>query len=331
LPRSLHPVVTAAIAAGVAIRLLLLAIPAAYVTDVYYYDTQAVSYLVNGIDPYGARYVVPATLLTPGASNVFAYLPGVFAFLAPASALWNPRVALVACDLVVAGALMYLGRRRGVYSAVYLLFPPTILFSTWFLNDSLVAMAFLAGAVVLEARDKPLASAPLWGLAAAASQEAWLVFPLYAIYCIHRRKYTEIIVALGAAAAVVAPFLLWNPSALVYDTALFQFARQTVMLFSTGPFGLNVNPSLQGILLYLGTSAPVIFRGAIAAVALFLAARHVDETLPRLMLVSTAFAAVGLFILAGDLFWSYLEFPFLTLLIWLSLREPKPGPASRPS
>jgi hypothetical protein len=323
LQRTLHPALAAAVAAGVAIRLYLLVIPAAYVTDVYYYDVQAVAYLLKGVDPYGALYAVPSALSTPGASHVFAYLPGVFAFLGPASAVWNPRFGLVLSDVVVGTTLLFLGRRKGFYSALYLLFPPTILFSTWFLNDALASMAFLSAAILLEARGRPMASAPFWGLAAAASQEAWLLFPLYAVYCLRRRTYSEVLVALGCAAAVVAPFMLWNPSALVYDTALFQFARQTAPFFSTGPFGLNVNPSLQGILLSFGTSAPILARGAVAGLALLLTARYVDGSLPRLMLACTIFAAVGLFLLAGDLFWSYFELPFLTLLSWAALREPK--------
>ena len=323
MQRNLHLALAAAIVAGVGIRFLLLVVPPAYVTDVYYYDIQAVGYLLKGVNPYGAQYVVPPVLLTSGASNVFAYLPGVFAFLSPASVTLDPRVGLVLADVVVAVALAFLGNRRGVYSAIYLLFPPTILFSTWFLNDTLASMAFLSAAVLLEARRRPMAGALFWGLAFASSQEAWFVFPLYAVYCIRRRAYPEVLVALGCAVAVVAPFLLWNPSALVYDTVLFQFARHAFPLFSPGPFGMNVNPSLQGILLSLGSSAPLLLRVGVAALALLLAARYVDSTLPKLMFASTAFAAVGLFLLASDLFWSYFELPFLTLLAWAALRDRK--------
>lgn len=299
-----------------------MAAPPLFVTDVTYYNSQAVGYLLRGVDPYGAAYTVPASLATAGASNVFAYLPGVFAFIAPAGAVWDVRLGLVVCDLVVAASLLRLGSGpNGLVSLTYLLLPPTILFSTWFVNDSLPAIAFLSVAVFFEARGRARAAAPLWGIAAASSQEMWLVFPLYAYCSLRKRRYTEVLVALGAAAAAVVPFLLWNPSAFVYDSVTFQFVRQALPFFSQGPFGLNVNPSLQGILFSLGTSAPLVARGALVAVALLLSLRWAGRSLPSLMLASTAFTVAALFLLAGEFFWAYLELPLVTLLAWTVLRR----------
>jgi len=288
---------------------------------VSYYDTQAVSYLLRGVDPYGATYTVPAALATAGASMVFAYPPGLFAFIAPAGAVRDPRLGLVLADLVVALSLLIIrGGRRRVLSSVYLLFPPTILFSVWFLNNALPSMAFLAVAVLLESRGRPTAASVLWGLAVAASQEVWLLFPLYAYHSVRKHRYTEVLVALAVALALVAPFFLWNSPRFVYDTVFFQFTRAAVGLISSGPFGLNVNPSLQGFLVSLGTSAPLVARGALAVLAMLLALRWVRGTLSSLMLASTFFCTMGLFLLAGELFWNYLELPFMTLLAWVALR-----------
>ncbi len=311
----------AAITAGIAVRVVLLVLPPSFVTDVYYYDAQAVGYLARGIDPYGATYAVPAALATAGATDVFAYLPGVFTFIGPAS-VWNPRLGLVLGDVIVAACLFLLGRSsRGTYSALYLLLPPTILFSTWFMNNSLPSVAFLSVAILLEARGRPGAASPLWGMAMAASQEAWFVFPFYAYRSLRARRFAEVLIALAVFAAVTAPFYLWNPSAFVYDTIVFQFTRQPISLLSTGPFGTTVNLSLQGILVFFGTSAPLAVRGAIAAVALVLSLRRQGRSLASLLLVSTIFASLALFLLAGELFWSYLELPLLTLLAWGAVRK----------
>lgn len=310
-----------AMAIAVVIRLALLILPPPFATDVSYYNAQAVGYLLRGIDPYGAAYSVPASLATKGASNVFAYLPGLFAVIAPAGAVWDAKAGLVVCDFVVAGSLLFIGgARRWLYASAYLLFPPTFLFSSWFPNDGLPSMAFLSVAVALESRKRPMEAALFWGAAVASSQQVWLAFPLYAYYCLRYRRYADVLLALGVAAAIIVPFLWWNPSAFVYDTVIFQFARQAVPFLSSGPFGLNINPSLQGIFLALGTSAPLVARGAAAALALVLSFRLVRSSLTSLMLACTAFVFVALFLLSGELFWAYLELPFVTLLLWVALR-----------
>jgi hypothetical protein len=309
--------VLAALAVGVAARAALLALPPLFVTDVYYYNSQAVGYLLRGVDPYGAVYAVPPPLQTPGAGNVFAYLPGVFAFLVPGGSLAGARAGLVACDVVIAASLCLLRPKPGtLLAALFLLLPPTALFSTSFLNDSLPAVAFMSVAVLPEARGRRTLAAALLGLALASSQEAWFVFPVYAAYSLRGRRVAPPLLALGVAAAVVAPFLAWGPSAFVSDTLLFQFQRQASPLLSVGPFGLNVNPSLQGILLGAGASAPLAARGAAAAALVAALAWRSEHTRSYLLWGSAASVAGCMFLLAGDLFWSYLELPFVLLLLW---------------
>ena len=319
------PLVVLAFAVGVGVRLSLLALPARYATDVSYYNAQAVGYLFRGVDPYGAAYSVPPPLATPGAGKIFAYLPGVFSFTAPAGAVWGTALGLVAADLVVAWALLKLGRNRGwACSALFLLFPPTVLFSTYFPNDSLPAIAFLSLALVAESRGSRRAGALLWGLAFASSLEAWLLFPFYLALSLRRRDYGGPVLAALAATAFVAPFAAWGPSSFFEDAILFQFRRGASALVSSGPFGLNVNPSLQGILLSAGTSAPLVARGALAAAALALCLWRFRHGLEGLALGGAVFTAVALFLVAGDLFWAYLELPLALLLAWGALRG---GPA----
>ena len=310
----------AAVAAGVAARALLLALPPLFVTDVSFYNTQAAGYLLRGVDPYGAPYSVPLQLATSGAGSVFAYLPGVFAFLVPGDFGTGARVGLVACDLVIAGALVAAGRARGwLMASAFLLLPPIVLFSTSFLNDSLPAVAFLSVAVALEARGRHVPAGVLLGLALASSQEAWFVFPVYLAYSARRRSFRGAVASLLSAAAVVAPFAAWNFSAFVDDTVLFQFQRAALPLLSAGPFGTNVNPSLQGVLASAGAGLPVIARGGLTAALLALVAWRAKPTVTYLLWGSSVAVAGSLFLLAGDFYWSYLELPFVLGLLWAGL------------
>ena len=318
----LSPVIAAAIIAGVAVRVALLFAPPSFLTDVSYYDAEAVSYLAQGIDPYGALYTAPSGLATAGASAVFAYPPGVFAFLVPGWAAGDPRLGLVLCDLVVAAAFLLMrGGRPGLHASVFLLFPLTVVFSNWFLNNSLPAIAFLSVAVLLESRGHPKAASVLWGTAMAASQEAWFIFPLYVYYSLRKGRGAEVLVTVAAALAIVSPFLLWNPSAFVYDTVFFQFTRHAPAFLYSGPFGLSVNPSLEGVLIWIGVSAPLAVRAGLFLLALVASLMWLGKSLSSLMLASSLFTAMGLFLLAGNFFWSYLELPMVTLLAWSALRR----------
>jgi hypothetical protein len=312
----------AAIAFGAGVRFLLLALPPLFVTDVTIYNAQAVGYLLRGVDPYGAAYIVPPTLATPGASNVFAYLPGVFLFIVPADAVWGASLGLVAADLVVVWMLLELsGPRRWVAASMFALFPPVILFSTSFLNDALPAVAFLMVAIVFEERGGQIAAGVAWGLAFASSQEAWFILPLYAAFCFRRRGFSGFIVSLLTASASMMPFLLWNPQAFLQDMLVFQFARPGVAFVSSGPFGVNVNPSLQGILLSFGASAPPVVRGGLAILAVALALWRFDGNLRTLALWSGILTSICLFLMAGEIFWSYLELPLVLLLAWFAINR----------
>ncbi|MDE1853552.1 MAG: hypothetical protein KGI38_07380, partial [Thaumarchaeota archaeon] len=140
--------------------------------------------------------------------------------------------------------------------------------------------------------------------------------------------YRELGVSVVTAAAVVAPFLAWNFSAFFQDTVLFQFQRQAVSFFSAGPFGLNVNPSLEGILLAFGASVPLWARGSLAALALVLILWKSGRDLPGLALASAASSSVLLFFLSGDIFWSYFELPFMMLLVWLAFKSQERAPST---
>jgi hypothetical protein len=314
------PVFIALLAIGLAARVILLIQPGAPKIDVFYYDTQAVDALLHWTNPYGHVYTVPPSLETPGASTVFAYLPGVFAFLFPAGVISDVRLGLVAADLLIAASFFSIGGRYGrLCSAIFFLLPPTVLFSTWFPSDSLPAIALFSGAIAMETDGKKRISAILWGLSVATGQLIWLVYPLFIFQSVKLGRVRDIIVSVCVAAAVIFPFLLWSPSTFVYDTTLYQFEREAVGLVSQGPFGVNINPSLEGIALSLGLSVPVVVRAAATAIALFGASRLVHLDQGSLLKASTVFSTVALFLLPEELFVAYLEFPLVTLLLWFAV------------
>jgi len=310
-------------AVAVAFRLAL-SYFVAPLSDVYYYDSQAVSSLLGGMDPYGHTFTgIPPALVTAGAQSVFAYLPGIFLFLVP-FAPFDVRVAIVACELTVAWGIYALrGRWSLLASAVFLLLPFGALFSVVYPNNALPAMAFLGLAVLSESRNRRLPSAVLVGLAVASNQFVLLAFPFFVLLWYRRRGWTELAVSLLTAGAVVAPFLAWNPGAFVQDTVYFEFSRSVYPLVSNTPWGVNLNPSVSGIAVSIaGTPGPAILRGAVVLglLAFFLSrARGLRSSLLQLGM----FLTIAMFILPGDFFWVYLELPLQVFLMWTAMSPMK--------
>jgi hypothetical protein len=323
--------VTIAVVA-VAVRLLLLATPFANPPDVYYYDTQAAHALLSGSNPYGHNYTVQAGLATQGAGNVFAYLPGVVEFLVPFGAAGDVRLGLVACDVLVALALYSLmGRWAGPTATVYLLLPTSVLFSTWYPNDTLVGMAFLGLAFATRSRGRYRISAAFTGLSLASSQFVWLFYPFVLLAELRARRFRETILGLFVALVAVSPFILWNPAAFVSNTIYFEFGRPVLGLLTHGPFGVNLNPTLSGLAMTLfGASVPLIAKaGIVSAVLIPLLWRA--STPQKALLNGSFFLIIAILVLPNDFFWVYLELPLMILMIWfLSSRGPKTLPAVNP-
>jgi len=313
---------------GVAVAAIVLRLALSYLlaplTDVYYYDSQAVSALLGGMDPYGHTFTgIPPALVTPGAQSVFAYLPGVFLFLVP-FAPFDVRVGIVASELAVAWGMYALGGKWSLLASIlFLLLPFGALFSVVYPNNALPAMAFLGFAVVLESRGRRIPSAVLVGLAVASNQFMLLTFPFFVLLWFRRKEWKEIAVSLVAAGSVAAPFIAWNPGAFVQDTVYFEFSRSVFPLVSNAPWGVNVNPSLSGIAVSIaGAPVPAILRGlfVLAFLAYFLSrAGSLRSTLLQL----GAFLTIAMFILPGDFFWAYLEFPLQVFLMWVAIGPEK--------
>lgn len=308
-------------AAGLAFRLALSALPP--LTDVHYYDVQAAQALLSGLDPYGHLYTgIPVALATPGAANVFAYFPLVAVLLAPFQLAGDAVLGLVAADIAIAVSLRSLGGRWGTYaSSVYLLLPATVIFSTIFPNNALVAATLVALAVAAEKSGRGVLAAVLVGLAAASSQFVLLLLPLFfALYL--REGRPRSVAASGAAAAIaVLPFYAWNPSSFVNDALLFEFSRTPTPLVSLGAYGYNLNPTLSGAYASLtGAELPLELRlGVVLVLMVYFLARSKD--LPSLLLNSSLFMVATVLVLPQVFFWIYLELPFVTLLLWFVLTK----------
>lgn len=290
--------------------------------DVYYYDSQAVQALLAGQNPYVHAYTgIPAWLATPGASNVFAYLPAVILFLLPFGAVWDIRLGLVAADLVVALSIFWLGGREGRRaSLLFFLLPFDLLFSTSYPNNTLVAMCFLGLAALLEVRGRLSLSAGALGVSLAGSQFIWVVYPLFVYHYFRKHRRREILTSLAAAAAIILPFAVWDPGSFVFDTIVFEFIRPPQHLLTPMPFGFNVNPTLEGLAFTLfGVGIPLYLRAAVEAGALAVATWR-SRNLGSVFFNATWFLVLSLWLLPADFSPWYLELPFQTLLTWFVLR-----------
>ncbi|MDA4135982.1 MAG: hypothetical protein OK449_03130 [Thaumarchaeota archaeon] len=288
-------------------------------SDVYYYLSQAVQVLLSGANPYQHAYTgIPASLITPGAQQVFAYLPFTMLYLVPFYLAGDIRLGLIAADLAI-GACLYLygGRWRLGATLLYLFVPFTVLFSTFYVNAALIAMAFVAVFLLLESKGMGRLGAVSLGLALATVQFALLIAPFALFYYAEKKRWVELATAVVVAGAVILPFLLVSPSFL-NETFLFQFQRPVAPLFASGgPVGVLLNPTLAALSVSLfGFAAPVYVKAAVEVVLLAFLIRVTD--LSNLNRNSTLFIIVSVFVLPNDFFWVYLELPFMLALFWLS-------------
>lgn len=311
-------------ACGLCFRLAFLALPP--LSDVRYYDVQAAQALLRGMDPYGHAYTgIPPWLATPGAADVFAYFPLVAVFLAPFEAAGSALAGLAAADLLTGWAIFSLrGRWAALCSAVYLLLPVTVIFSTVFPNDTLVAIAFVSLSVAAERAGRKAVAAGLLGLSVASSQFSLLLLPLFYYWYLKEGRGRDVVLSVAVAAAAVLPFVVWDPSAFYANAVLFEFSRAPRPLVSVAAFGTNLNPTLSGLADTLtGQAVPLALRAAATLLALVFFVRRVKD-LPSLALNCAFFSTAAVLLLPSVFFWLYLELPLVLLLLWRALGATRP-------
>jgi len=220
----------------------------------------------------------------------------------------------------VAATLLSLGGKRSrAASLAFFLAPWAFLFSTSYPNNTLVAMAFLGVYLVAETRGRNLYGSLSLGASLASSQFVWLIFPFILLHQLRERRIVHAGASILVALLIVVPFALWDYASFAYDIAGFQLARPVQALVTPEPFGLNFNPTLSGLVATAtGLSVPLLLKAVIVAAALALLLAKTRD-LSGLLLNSSIFLVLGIFVLANDFSWWYLELPFQTFLSWLAL------------
>lgn len=223
------------------------------------------SFLLRGIDPYGADYAAAglgrAPWSEPFVSPALHHLvtwPGQFLLPLPLQAAatatvgwWDERWFLLlaaAAVWVLLRALLPGAPGRLAAVAVFLL-PLHNLIAVLGDND-LPAVALVLAALLAADRRRFIWMGALLGLAVATKQHALLAVPVALAWASVKgapRRALGLAVAAGAAvtAALIAPFLIWNPSAFVQDTVTF--------LVGSGAQAYPINGmGLSAILLHAG-------------------------------------------------------------------------------
>jgi hypothetical protein len=311
------------LALGFALRLLFISLLTPS-SDVFYYDKEAASTLLAGMSPYGHQYLqIPAVLRTPGADRVFAYLPFTAIFLVPFYLVGEVRLAFVTADMIVALAIFSIkGRWSLICSAVYLLVPFTIIFSTFFINNGLIAIAFLSFFALCEIQGKPTLGATGVGLALASIQFTLVAIPFILYHYIRWKRWKEIAVFLGVSSLIISPFLVASPSTFLYDTVWFQFARPSMPIISNaGPFSFNINLTLNSVAQALfGSGIPLIIRLLLVLLILPFFLRK-SGTIGKMFLYTGVYILLVIFILPNDFFTAYVELPFVFFLLYKATPE----------
>jgi len=336
---SRHPSRNFLLAVVIAILLrLALIFSIAPTTDVYYYDTQAAEVLLGGSSPYLHVFTgIPPRLLTTGASNVFAYFPFTAIFLVPFRVLGDVRLGFLLADLGVAFTLYYTRQRWSELSSlIYLYVPFTAVFSTIYLNNTLISIFFLALFFYFEKGGRVLLAATSLGLSLAAIQVVWIIFPLVVFYLLKANRLKELVIAILVATLLITPLALSDLNAFLFETLSFQFSRPVLSVVTlTGPLGwafdsllnINLNLSLNGFLLTMtGVALPLWLRtGALLSALPFFFKR--TRGLSDLAYASGTFLLLSLFVLPNNFFLPYLEMPFFLLLAHFSksFRDKQPN------
>ena len=294
--------------------------------------------LLGGHDPYAASFASgPLGSWPPGTAEHVPYVPGMFAFGLPRAVvgdiwltdarLWFGVVSVTA--LAVALLLARPPPARGLTALVVVLALPTGARYMAGGGDDVTVLSMMLLSLVLLYRKEPGAAGLAAGLAAAIKQTAWPLLPFLIIAARDREGRRASGRTLAAASAVmlplIAPFVVWNPTAFVRDVVLFPLglARQPT---------LAASPTLGSLLAEALALPKGVVAGALLLIVLLVAgylvflrpptdARGAAERTALVMLLAILLATAGRF--------GYLLYP-IGLFAWARLvlvREPPEGVA----
>ena len=203
--------------------------------------------LLAGHDPYVTSFASgPLGSWPPGTADHVPYLPGMFAFglpraMAGDTLLADARLAFAAVSLAALGLALWLARpptTRGLWAILVVLVLPTGARYLAGGGDDVTVLSLMLLSLVLLHRKEPIGAGLAAGLAAAIKQTAWPLLPFLILAARDRQGRRASGRTLAAASAVmvplIAPFVVWNPSAFIRDVVLFPLglARQPTLAAS---------------------------------------------------------------------------------------------------
>lgn len=299
-------------ASAFALRLTLIAILSPS-TDVFYVNREAISVLLSGGNPYVHEFTtIPKELITQSSENVYAYLPFTLLFYVPFYPI-DIRVGSAVADLLVALSIYMIrkelfGDRGLIGPAIYLFFPPFILFTSYYSNNVAISASFALLSIYVLLKGRGALAGFLFGLSLSSLQLSFALLPILFYYCMKKGMSKFVYVSLLTLVAITLPFLL-NPGEFFRDILLFQLQRLPLSPVSENALNL----SLSGLLLTLGISLPLSIR-SILTLAL-LPPLMALSTRPKMLLISLAiYSALFAFLFPSETFAHY-YLPSISLFI----------------
>lgn len=222
-------------------RLQFVPSPVALIGDGALQTQQAGDLLLHGTDPYGADYAALGLGRTPWAEpfpnpalHHTVFWPGQFLLPLPLQALsqtilhwWDQRLFLLLAGVAIWILLRLLlsGVAGRAAAFTFFLVPGHSLVAVLGDND-LAMVALLLGALLAAQRQRFLLMGLLLGLAVATKQHALLAAPFIVWWALARGASQPVAArsaagGMAALAAVLLPFVLWNPHAFIQDTIVF--------------------------------------------------------------------------------------------------------------
>ena len=284
---------------------------------------------LHGHDPYVAEYRDGPLKDRPAATQVhFPYLPGILVFGLPRAlagdAPWtDPRVWFTVVALAVAGSgllrMPTVDARIRIFQVLFALPTGALLLATGGVDIPVIAMLLATAVLVRDGR--PIAAGVAGGLALAAKQTSILVLPFLVLALPRGHPRRRAVLAAGTvAAALTAPFALWDMGAFVEDAVLFPInlgqGESAAATPTVGSLLLDLFPSQR-------TAVTVLLVTMIVAVVGSLLVRdHAPSTAQACARAAGAFLAAVALTPAARV--GYLVYP-ANLIVWaIAFRAPSP-------
>jgi uncharacterized membrane protein YqjE len=226
---------------GAIVRWQLVPSTTALIGDGAYQIQLARNLLMRGVDPYGFDYTGTGLERAPWgqpfpnpALHHLDYWPGTIVVPLPVQAAfqfvtgwWDERIWLLLAGVAVFVLLRWLlpGTAGRMAAVAFFLIPGHSLLAVLGDND-LPMIALLLAATLAIARRRFVPAAIIIGLAIATKQTALIALPVLVAWGFaNGMTWRSLSRYAGLAAlpvlAILAPFVLWNPSAFVRDTVLY--------------------------------------------------------------------------------------------------------------